>query len=144
MQQSVLSYAQLVLGFIRDAWQATAFVNTTTTGDPSTSSSALDACIERICELDTLHHASLTSEVARRASKAQGAALLGLYTRSFASQSQKAEDVLLSRLKQSALNPRSGYESHLPICWAVLCAALGISLGSSVDLRQKSCLLLSY
>lgn len=119
IRHSLESYAQLVLPFVNDAWHLVV-------------QRASPDLIQDILQLDELHHASLSNQVSRRASKAQGAALLSLYARSFAappSHQQSDQDVLVSELKQLALSPASGFQSHLPICWAVVCAALGITLG---------------
>jgi urease accessory protein len=76
----------------------------------------------------TLNH------VAKRASKAQGVALLTLYAKGFAcppgfsdeNHLSKSLTVLIDRLKLMVRGEET--HGHLPVCWGVLTGALGISL----------------
>lgn len=106
---------------------------------PSLDNSELQDVVQCIVQLDQLHHAMLSNPVARRASKAQGSALFGLYARSFAAPMSynRKQDALVSRLKRLALAPTSDFQGHLPIAWAVICSALDISLGKSYSGRLK-------
>lgn len=140
---------------------------------------ALQACLDDVSRLDKSYHSLLLNHVARRASKAQGIALLTLYAKAFAkpidlerqpfdgsrigqrhaapsqasdphASTQRAEErrielaaQLVDRLKMdvrrsSAQAPGSaqlGPQGHLPICWGVFAACLGISLRKSLYLH---------
>jgi len=74
--------------------------------------------------LDAEHSAMLLNTAARRASIAQGSALLSLWSRALAAPGQKSE--LVDALRADS---RSGvFEAHLPVCWAVICAVCGLSV----------------
>ncbi len=136
-------------------------------------------CLDDVSRLDNSYHSLLLNHVARRASKAQGIALLTLYAKAFAkpidlerqpfdgsrigqrhaappqasdphASTQRAEErrielaaQLVDRLKMdvrrsSAQAPGSaqlGPQGHLPICWGVFAACLGISLRKSLYLH---------
>lgn len=153
----------------------------------------LSSCLQVISHLDYSYHTLLLNHVARRASKAQGIALLTLYSKAFAkpidlsrepfagplpsssafpscskhpapastntSASEKAEKIrielaakLVDRLKldirksssykrdlgggqQPSWTHLGGQHGHLPICWAVFGACLGIRLKKAVFLH---------
>ena len=97
--------------------------------------------IEKLVRLDGYHEATLLSHVARRSSKSQGVALLTLYTRGLGpppgcespAGEQGREGVErrarvmvdgYKRLIRSGVAP-----GHLAVCWGVITAALGLSLG---------------
>lgn len=123
---------------------------------------ALDECLEAVEKLDNSYHTLLLNHVARRASKAQGIALLTLYSKAFAKPinlSREAYDpsssntpthsneaqiepaaTLVDRLKmdirRSSIQPQGEQvHGHLPVCWAVFAACLGISLKKAVYLH---------
>lgn len=131
----------------------------------------LDDCLRCISHLDYSYHTLLLNHVARRASKAQGIALLTLYSKAFAkpidlqreafpppasahandgsaaqTSTSAREDptrialaaALVDRLKldirrSSATAGRQN--GHLPVCWAVFAACLGLSLRKAVFLH---------
>lgn len=127
----------------------------------------LGECLGSIARLDYAYHTLLLNHVARRASKAQGIALLTLYSKAFAkpinldreafagsclhsgdppaaSEKTRIElaAALVDRLKldirRSATCSSPGgmaTHGHLPICWAVFSACLGISLQKAVFLH---------
>ncbi|KAJ6628957.1 urease accessory protein UreF [Mycena sp. CBHHK59/15] len=70
-------------------------------------------------ELDALYECMTLNHVAKRASKAQGVALLSLYSKGF------------SCPRACRLHAHG----HLPVCWGVLCAALGLSLDRTQHLH---------
>ncbi|KAG2013340.1 urease accessory protein UreF [Coprinopsis cinerea AmutBmut pab1-1] len=89
-----------------------------------------------------MYEAQTLNHVARRASKAQGAALLTLYTKGFsrpASLAQFADPGLLRQEKRKTTVVeqfklrvrREDTQGHMPICWGVLTAALSLSLDRS-------------
>jgi urease accessory protein len=131
----------------------------------------LQKILEKIEELDEYHESALLSHVARRASKAQGIAMLTLFGRGLTRPvgfelpdidvhvrgGRGDEDMVdentdvegLEREKKSKdlidaykLLVRKGRVSgHLSICWGIITAALGLSLGKSCTL---SCHIISY
>ncbi|SPO22576.1 uncharacterized protein UTRI_01254 [Ustilago trichophora] len=139
----------------------------------------LEECLRSISRLDSSYHTLLLNHVARRASKAQGIALLTLYSKAFArpidlsrepfplthhdspstsssitttADSETEESrislaaQLVDRLKldirrstttsSASTAPSGGLQNgHLPICWAVFAACLGITLRKAVFLH---------
>ena len=114
---------------------------------------------EALCELDALHEAMLLNHVAKRASRAQGVALLTLHVRSFSTlatsgtatkpnttpldilpasedehedQSTRTVDELVDRLRIATRHSNCRSQGHLPICFGVLTAALRLSLGAHI------------
>ncbi|SAM77006.1 uncharacterized protein UBRO_01685 [Ustilago bromivora] len=136
----------------------------------------LEECLSTISRLDYSYHTLLLNHVARRASKAQGIALLTLYSKAFArpinlssepfdgsplayrssascSTTEELKRIelaaaLVDKLKQhirqsTSSSGREGegrvekgcQHGHLPICWAVFSACLGLSLEKAVYLH---------
>ena len=135
LRSSVDTYARSALPFARDAHRvAAAYVS----GEPPEPD--LDAALVALTKLDALYDASTLNHVARRASCAQGAALLTLYTRGFtrpallpslvADDDENRAAALVAALK---LRVRRGEPDapvgHLPVCWGVLTGALGLTVG---------------
>lgn len=91
-----------------------------------------DQIIDIIKNLDHSFHSMLLNHVAQRASKAQGVAFLTLYSKSFSQDEAGSSNqtrlsrgrTLLSHLKQDIR--AENCHGHLPICWAVFMAAIGI------------------
>ncbi|KAJ7180397.1 UreF-domain-containing protein [Mycena crocata] len=92
-------------------------------------------------ELDELYECMTLNHVAKRASKAQGVALLSLYSKGFSrpqglafssvpDTTQEAHDMtaLVDAFKLMVRRGETDAHGHLPICWGILCAALGLSL----------------
>ena len=150
LRNSIDTYARSALPFSRDAHRiTTAYTNAN--GDIRQQLD-LDGALEALGRIDALHDACTLNHVARRASCAQGVALLTLYARGFTcppflalATPQGVDDLdeqerdrecragaLVAALK---LRVRRGGESddgalgHLPVCWGVLAGALGLSVG---------------
>ena len=137
LRSSVDTYARSALPFARDAHRVVAAYASGETPEPE-----LDAALAALTHLDALYDASTLNHVARRASCAQGAALLTLFTRGFTRPSlllttDAATDdydhraaALVAALK---LRVRRGEPDapagHLPVCWGVLTGALGLTVG---------------
>ncbi|KAK9897059.1 hypothetical protein P389DRAFT_143203, partial [Cystobasidium minutum MCA 4210] len=127
LEESLSSYAHLNLPFFDKAHQAV----------------QVNEAARAITKLDAELEAMLLNHVARRASKAQGIALLALYGRAFAettpqiqlSPSQVRIDALMEKLKFASRGRNATLYGHLPICFPVLCAALGLSLSRSRHLH---------
>ncbi|KAI9434451.1 hypothetical protein H4582DRAFT_1818617 [Lactarius indigo] len=143
LRSSVDTYARSALPFTRDAHRVVAAY---TSGETS----ELDAALAVLTRLDALYDASTLNHVARRASCAQGAALLTLYTRGFTrpsalltdaatdydEQREKRAAALVAALK---LRVRRGEPDapagHLPVCWGVLTGALGLTVDRGAHLH---------
>lgn len=123
----------------------------------------LSECLRAVSRLDDTYHTLLLNHVARRASKAQGVALLTLYSKAFARPVQLSSsascsiapdtdnarielaanlvDAFKLAIRRSSLpststtSQRQIQHGHLPICWGVFSACLGISLKKSVYLH---------
>ncbi|KAJ7752779.1 urease accessory protein UreF [Mycena maculata] len=92
-------------------------------------------------QLDDLYECMTLNHVAKRASKAQGVALLSLYAKGFSrpqglafatvpDPTPEAQDMagLVDAFKLMVRRGDADAHGHLPICWGILCAALGLSL----------------
>jgi urease accessory protein len=110
-------------------------------------SEGLNEAVRSVCEIDSEYDSMLLNHVSRRASKAQGVALLTLYSRAFARIPDGSEKLsggegkaaqLVETLK-AVTRPRVSLEmgledvfnGHLPISFGVMCGALELSLGKS-------------
>jgi urease accessory protein len=146
LHNSVDTYARSALPFARDAHRiSTAYANK--------EIAELDVALAALTRIDTLYDASTLNHVARRASCAQGIALLTLYAKAFTrppffpTSVTAASDPtpLLDELERDResragglvaalkLRVRRGESDdapgHLPVCWGVLAGALGLSVG---------------
>jgi urease accessory protein len=127
IQDSLHTYARSALPFVSDAHRAVDAFKAKPEID-------YDATIKKLLELDELYETMTLNHVAKRASKAQGVALLTLYTKGFAcppgfsdeNHLSKSLTVLIDRLKLMVRGEET--HGHLPVCWGVLTGALGISL----------------
>lgn len=121
LQSSLESYARTSLPFVRDAHAIVLDMD------------SLEECRKRLEALDALYGAMTLNRVARRASKAQGVALLTLFSKGFScptwlsSVSNEKVSALVEDLKRQVR--REATPGHLPVCWGVLTASLGLSLG---------------
>ncbi|KIL70281.1 hypothetical protein M378DRAFT_156379 [Amanita muscaria Koide BX008] len=128
IRQSLASYAHSALPFVADAHCVLS--------SAKDSESILDETIHKLLSLDQLYEASTLNHVTRRASTAQGVALLALYSKAFCtpsellcsvpSQSPTFTSKLIDEFK--LLVRREETPGHLPVCWGILTAALGLSL----------------
>lgn len=142
IQQSLAAYAHLALPFAADAHEVAVQASELTEGDT----------LHQLQELDGRYEAMTLNHITRRASKAQGVALLTLFSKGFsrptwveslvggetevpshersAAQAQyKVHETLVDSLK---LSIRKGdTPGHLPICWGVLTACLLLPKGMS-------------
>lgn len=140
IRDSLASYARSALPFVSDAHTLVQDrVASPATADPA---EAMDAAVRGLHALDGLYETMTLNHVARRASRTQGVALLSLYSKGFSKPpiSQAACDAdmddrerqlgsLIDRLKLAVR--REETQGHLPVCWGVLTAALGLSLERS-------------
>jgi urease accessory protein len=140
LRNTVDTYARSALPFARDAHRVSAaYVN----GEIA----KLDVALGTLTRLDALYDASTLNHVARRASLAQGAALLTLFTKGFTrppilmslagtstntsllDERESRAGALVAALKLRVRRSESGALGHLPVCWGVLAAALGLTVG---------------
>lgn len=154
IRDSVANYAQTALAFVSDSHQLVhKFADSMTAANDSKSQDTLSHdTLRRFMALDELYETMTLNHVSRRASRAQGVALLSLYSRGFAKpaffrghssqdgepaptkpqsdRSSVAENMgaLVDKLKLTVR--REETHGHLPICWGVLTTALGLSLGA--------------
>ena len=146
MRDGLSSYAQLSLPFVTDAHLALEAFR-----DASTPSQT-EATLRRLQGLDQLFEAMTLNHVAKRASRAQGVALLTLHSKGFSRPSwldslfeddtvredrsingisytneQARFDMLVNAFK--LLIRKGNTQGHLPICWGILTGSLHLSLG---------------
>jgi urease accessory protein len=132
VRDSLGAYARSALPFVSDAHGA---VDHLFKGD-----SSVETVLTDIATLDEHYHSMTLNHVARRASQSQGVALLSLFAKGFSrptfisvseSEEEQAKEARLNSFvnKLKEMTRRSDTPGHLPICWGVLTAALGLSLG---------------
>lgn len=153
---SLSSYARTALPFILDVHRVVSqFLQAGDEGD----NDHVNQCMQSIIRLDDAYHTMTLNHVLRRASKAQGIALLTLYAKSFAGGENEA--IPLGRRTLHAIETESNGSTrrasklisdlkrrirvasvkdepphgHLPICWAVFCAALAIPIQATIKLH---------
>ncbi|KIL00528.1 hypothetical protein PAXRUDRAFT_129723 [Paxillus rubicundulus Ve08.2h10] len=134
------------LAFIRDslhtyAYSALAFVSGAhALVAPFSLPPPLDEALASLISLDALYESMTLNHVARRASTAQGVALLALYTKAFATSASasasRPESLSVASLvdKLKLAIRRGETHGHLPLCWGVLTGALGLSLARAQHL----------
>lgn len=118
--------------YLRRAWEVTRAAISPEASSPEGEERA----VARLVALDDAHEATLLSHVARRASRAQGVALLTLYARGLGPPpgTYEGEDdagdehahALVAGYKRAV---RRGAPGHLAVCFGCVAAALGIELG---------------
>jgi len=135
MHDSLASYARSALPFVSDAHRLVSrYRSNSTTLEKSSVLSVLQS-------LDDLYETMTLNHVARRASKSQGVALLTLYSKGFsrppslpfipAAEEDQIVASISDLVSQFKLYIRKdNAHGHLPICWGILTAALGLSLGA--------------
>ncbi|GLB34068.1 putative ureF [Lyophyllum shimeji] len=145
LQDSLGAYARSALPFVTDAHHVVERLRTREkdggieTGDMR---ECQDKALEDLAALDDLYDTMTLNHVARRASKSQGVALLTLYSKGFSRPSSssvisgaegcdqnRCMSDLLEKFKLMAR--KEDTQAHLPICWGVLTAALGLALERS-------------
>lgn len=142
VRDSVATYARSALPFVSDTHE---IVATYAANSDAYNNDSLDQSIIDIRAMDNLYEAMTLNHVAKRASKSQGVALLTLYSRGFsrppsfaspvADHREKALTKLVDRFKLT-IRKEETY-GHLPVCWGLLTAALGLSLGKINNLCCK-------
>ncbi|KAJ3386130.1 hypothetical protein CcCBS67573_g04307 [Chytriomyces confervae] len=98
---------------------------------------ATDDSVDIVAQLDSSFDAMVASnQIAARASRAQGAAFVALLDRAFLGVPMGSLDDRKLRLAKDMRKRVRGGKSpgHLPICFALLCACLGVSLSDTQSL----------
>ncbi|KAJ7044631.1 UreF-domain-containing protein [Mycena alexandri] len=162
IRDSLSTYAPSALPFVSDAHYVVSALRSSGGGKEAPSRT-----LELLKELDALYEAMTLNHVARRASKAQGVALLSLYSKGFShppglglhfsspsasswNANATASDgridnatndadthmsTLVDTFKLAVRCGDTDAHGHLPVCWGVLCAALGLSLARTQHLH---------
>ncbi|PWN88999.1 hypothetical protein FA10DRAFT_267607 [Acaromyces ingoldii] len=133
IERSLQTYARSSLPFLRGAHAAvSAYCHEERSLD--TASATTTSVMQRLAELDAGYHTITLNHVARRASMAQGTALLTLYTKSFAWElakldkgssrdESKASQIVKAFKNEVRIGSSPG---HLAVCWGAFAAALNI------------------
>lgn len=153
ISDSLSTYAHSALSFVSDAHRVVQYHITQRLHDLEVGileedgeTKAIGNAARDLAALDELYDTMTLNHIAKRASKSQGVALLTLYSKGFSKPTtpnvplenrppevtvklDNAFAKLIDKLKLSIR--REGTHGHLPICWGVLTAALGLSLGTS-------------
>ena len=140
IRDSLGSYARSALPFISDAHRAVATFALDKETDGDKGQKFYDHILRTLTDLDELYQSMTLNHVTRRASMAQGVALLTLYSKGFSqtpslsafsnAEKRDHEDRMKTLLELFKSKVRKGEVfGHLPICWGALTAALGLTLG---------------
>ena len=149
MRDSLSSYAQLSLPFVTDAHLA---LEAFRDASSPVETEQTETILRRLQDLDKLFEAMTLNHVAKRASRAQGVALLTLHSKGFSrppwldslfegdtvrgdqpindisyTNGQAKLDGLVDGFK--LLIRKGDTQGHLPICWGILTGSLHLSLG---------------
>jgi len=147
LSSSVDTYARSALPFARDAHRVSAAY-------ANKDIAQLDVALSALARLDALYDASTLNHVARRASCAQGIALLTLYTKGFTpppfmtlmsgdggavdereSRAGALVAALKLRVRRGDSESRAFAFGHLPVCWGVLAGVLGLTVDRGAHLH---------
>jgi urease accessory protein len=150
-------YANTTGCFVRDSWS---LVNSFLSPHPQEEDGGgiLRTILGKIEELDGYHESTLLSHVARRASKAQGVAMLTLFGRGLTrpvgfeveyqdeEQGQVEDEGVKEKKSKDLIDAykllvrKGSVPGHLAICWGIITAALGLALGMSSQSMYPSLL----
>ncbi|KAG8812726.1 hypothetical protein FRC17_001882 [Serendipita sp. 399] len=134
IEESLAAYARLALPFVSDT-------HSLVIGHPTATDEEL---LARLRASDQRYEAMTLNHITRRASKAQGVALLTLFSKGFSrpswvgslvreSHSQEQQRIARSKKLEALADSfkmtirRGETPGHLPICWGILTAALLLS-----------------
>lgn len=111
VKESMRSFAASTLPFVAQTWI-----------DPSTAVTN-----------DQIYNATLLNEPAQRASKAQGVAILTVYSKAFMDENPTDIDANIRDIRQSIRSRKM--QGHLPICFALVCKAMLLSKERTLHLH---------
>ncbi|KWU41373.1 hypothetical protein RHOSPDRAFT_23171 [Rhodotorula sp. JG-1b] len=141
ISQSLHSYARLNLPLVRQAHAAVTRMPLGTGEETESTSRQVETAFAPIHAVDILCETMTLNHVARRASVAQGVALLTLYDRAFAppiGSSEAARDEatirLVSRYRNAVKTAENGCNGHMSVAFGVLTAAIGVGIDSALHL----------
>jgi urease accessory protein len=145
-------YANTTGCFVRDSWTLVdSFLSPHLREDDD--GGRLRTILGKIEELDGYHESTLLSHVARRASKAQGVAMLTLFGRGLTrpvgfeaeyqdeEQGQVEDEGVKEKKSKDLIDAykllvrKGSVPGHLAICWGIITAALGLALGMSFQIH---------
>ncbi|CAG8517844.1 21187_t:CDS:2 [Cetraspora pellucida] len=131
LSSSIDNYAYSSLPFVTDTWWAVDIGspgNENLNDKEKDSVNNMEKIMEKIISLDNLYDACTSNYVTKRASKAQGVAMLTLFAKSFANEDSKPnmKDSVVEKFKLRVRKEIS--YGHLPICFGLVTKCLGISL----------------
>lgn len=130
VQDNLHNHAHSALPFISDAHSLVCALSESST---HSSPALIDQTLAALITLDRSYESITLNHVTRRASTAQGAALLTLHARAFApSSTSRVTPTLIDSLKLAVR--RGEAHGHLPVCWGALTAALNVSLARAQHL----------
>ncbi|KAH8096729.1 hypothetical protein BXZ70DRAFT_1001204 [Cristinia sonorae] len=128
VRHSMATYGRSALPFVADAHQ---IIERQLEAVSARSGDHPPSFLQDLITVDELYDSMTLSHVTRRASKAQGVALLTLYSKGFAKprhseeQVDQREAILAQLIDELKLTIRRELTpGHLPTCWGVLTAAL--------------------
>lgn len=138
VRDSLASYAKSAIPFVSDAHRS---VEKFALEDNEDDDGKPPDILRILIELDDLYQAMTLNHVARRASTAQGVALLTLYTKAFSCPTSvvsfpavgtRRHKIQMAKLVDEFKLKirREEVAGHLPICWGILTAALGLRRGT--------------
>lgn len=138
LRDSLGTYARTALPFVADAHTITtdALIDTVEGARQEGNIIWKDKAATALAALDNLYECMTLNHITRRASRAQGVALLSLYSRGFSQPATPTDNSSLSVREVHAAElidelklhvRREELPGHLPVCWGVLTAALGLS-----------------
>lgn len=143
LRDSLSTYAYSALPFVLDTHRAVQSMLRGINASTDDDTNVIECAMSRVRELDELYETMTLNHIARRASKSQGVALLTLFSKGFSkprlshivldntgaadTEIEYRTSAFVDRLK--LLVRREETHGHLPICWGVLTAALGLSSG---------------
>ncbi|PWN25566.1 hypothetical protein BDZ90DRAFT_223067 [Jaminaea rosea] len=136
VRHSLQSYARSALPFLLDAHRLV----TAHLAQDEPSDDDCSTALYSLITLDAAYHAFSPNHVLRRASKAQGMALLILYSKSFApplpnpSPAQELIDEYKRKVRASSTRDTAPH-GHLSICWGIFTAALGMGIDATLSLH---------
>lgn len=143
VRDSLASYAKSALPFVSDAHRSVEKFALNNSEGEGNDEEKLRGVLCILTELDNLYQAMTLNHVTRRSSTAQGVALLTLYSKGFSRstwitgfpglRSPRHEVQMATLVEELKLKiRREEIPGHLPICWGILTAALGLRLGTLV------------
>ncbi|KDQ29540.1 hypothetical protein PLEOSDRAFT_1076260 [Pleurotus ostreatus PC15] len=139
---SLETYARSALPFVSDAHRAVHEFKRSidATSEDTDASLSMEELLHSLTTLDQLYHDMTLNHPARRASTAQGVALLTLFTKGFSAPpslkaslqpNKRAISINTVVDKFKTMIRREETQGHLPICWGLLTGTLNLSLERS-------------